>query len=83
LAGVKNTALITLATDGEDGPTDAAGALVTGETMQKARQMNLNPADFLARNDSYTFFQQVGGLIKTGSTGTNVNDLVFLLSYAS
>ena len=83
LAGVKNTALITLATDGEDGPTDAAGALVTGETMQKARQMNLNPADFLARNDSYTFFQQVGGLIKTGSTCTNVNDLVFLLSYAS
>ena len=81
LAGVKNAALITLATDGEDGPTDAAGALVTGETMQKARQMDLNPADFLARNDSYTFFQQVGGLIKIGSTGTNVNDLAFLLSY--
>jgi hydroxypyruvate reductase len=71
--------LISLATDGEDGPTDAAGAVVTGGTLQRARSLGLDPADYLARNDSYTFFDKLGDLIKTGPTGTNVNDLVFLL----
>ncbi len=81
LSGRERVALITLATDGEDGPTDAAGALVTGETMQKARRLQLDPADFLARHDSYTFFAQIGGLLKTGPTGTNVNDLVIICLY--
>jgi len=79
LDGTRNVAIISFSTDGEDGPTDAAGAIVTGETAEKARQMGLDPKDFLAENDSYHFFVKVGGLIKTGPTGTNVNDLVFLI----
>ena len=81
LAGLKNKALVTLATDGEDGPTDAAGAIVTGETKEKAQVLGLDPDEFLQRNDSYTFFEKVGGLIKTGSTGTNVNDLTFYFQF--
>ncbi len=81
LAGLKNKALVTLATDGEDGPTDAAGAIVTGETKEKAQVLGLDPDEFLRRNDSYSFFEKVGGLIKTGSTGTNVNDLTFYFQF--
>jgi glycerate 2-kinase len=66
-------------TDGEDGPTDAAGAFVTAETIERARAMNLNPRDYLQRNDAYTFFQQVGGLIQTGPTHTNVCDVRVVL----
>ena len=77
---LENALLITLATDGEDGPTDAAGAVVTGETRQRAEAAGLSVADFLSRNDAYTFFEQVDDLIKTGPTGTNVNDLTFLFA---
>jgi hydroxypyruvate reductase len=80
LAGLENAALISLATDGEDGPTDAAGAVVTGETFQRARSLGLDPADFLGCNDSYHFFEKLDDLLKIGPTGTNVNDLIFLLS---
>lgn len=69
----------TLATDGEDGPTDAAGAVVTDATYQKAQALGLNPQHYLDNNDAYSFFAAVGGLIKTGSTGTNVNDLAILI----
>jgi glycerate-2-kinase len=69
----------TLATDGEDGPTDAAGAVVTSETYKKAQTLGLDPETFLQNNDAYHFFEKVGGLIKTGSTGTNVNDLAVLI----
>ncbi|NLG74134.1 MAG: glycerate kinase [Chloroflexi bacterium] len=82
LAGLKNVALVTLATDGGDGPTDAAGAVVTGETLHRARQLELNPADFLRRNDSYHFFERLGDLLKPGPTQTNVNDLTFLFTFA-
>ncbi len=71
--------LFTLATDGEDGPTDAAGAIVTADTMKRAQNFHLDSLEFLENNDAYHFFEKVGGLIKTGSTGTNVNDLVFML----
>jgi hydroxypyruvate reductase len=81
VAGLKNVALISFSTDGEDGPTDAAGAIITGETAEKARRMGLNAKSFLTGNDSYHFFEKVGGLIKTGPTGTNVNDLVFLIAF--
>lgn len=64
-----------LGTDGVDGPTDAAGALVDGETAQKAREQGLDPDDFLSRNDSWTFFDQAGGLVQTGPTGNNLMDL--------
>ena len=80
LCGVERAALITLATDGEDGPTDAAGAVVTGETAARADRLGLSPRTFLENNNSYEFFEQMGDLVLTGSTGTNVNDLVFLFT---
>jgi len=81
LAGRKNLALITLATDGEDGVTDAAGAVVTGDTLARAEKLGLNPDDFLARHDSYTFFKALDDLLLPGATGTNVNDLCFLFNF--
>lgn len=81
LADFPNVLLITLATDGEDGLTDAAGAVVSGESWSRAKMMGLGPADHLQRNDSYSFFATLDDLIKTGPTGTNVNDLVFLFGF--
>jgi hydroxypyruvate reductase len=83
LDGVPDVALASFATDGDDGPTGAAGAVVTGETAGLAHARQFDPHDYLARNDSYTFFNQLGGLIRTGPTGTNVNDLVLILKYMS
>ena len=74
-------AVAAFATDGIDGPTDAAGAVVTGATCERARRMGLDPADFLARHDSYNFFDRVGGHLKPGPTGTNVCDLALALVY--
>ncbi|MDQ3003780.1 MAG: glycerate kinase [Chloroflexota bacterium] len=79
LAGLENVMLISLATDGDDGPTDAAGAVVTGNSAQRATSLGLGAADYLSRNDAYPFFDALGDLIKTGPTGTNVNDLIFLI----
>lgn len=79
MAEWKGCTLVTLATDGEDGPTDAAGAIVTSETFSKAIGKGCDPDEFLNASDSYHFFQKVGGSLKPGSTGTNVNDLVFLI----
>ncbi|MBC8114319.1 MAG: DUF4147 domain-containing protein, partial [Candidatus Saccharimonas sp.] len=62
-------------TDGEDGPTDAAGAICDETIRDTARQLDLDPFDFLSINDSYTFFDRAGGLLKTGPTHTNVMDL--------
>jgi len=62
-------------TDGEDGPTDAAGAILDAEVHRRACELDLDLADHLRKNDSYTYFDQVGGLLKTGATGTNVCDL--------
>jgi hydroxypyruvate reductase len=73
--------LVSLATDGGDGPTDAAGAVVTGETLTRANQVNLSPFPFLANNDAYHFFHRLDDLIITGPTNTNVNDLVFLFAF--
>jgi len=66
-------------TDGIDGPTDAAGAWADGSTAKTAGKLGLSPEDFLGRNDSYHFFERVGGLIRTGPTGTNVMDTIFLM----
>jgi len=81
LAGLPDIALVTLATDGGDGPTDAAGAVVTGDTLGDALHLGLNPADFLYRNDAYNFFAPLGDLLKPGPTHTNVNDLAFLFAF--
>jgi hydroxypyruvate reductase len=81
LADLPDVMLVTLATDGEDGPTNAAGAVVNGETASRAQALGLNPAEYLANNDSYHFFEQLGDLLKPGPTGTNVNDLTFLFRF--
>jgi len=75
--------ILSLGTDGIDGPTDAAGAWADMRTIRTARALGLNPAEYLDDNDSYGFFKQTGNLIVTGPTGTNVMDLrVFLLRAA-
>lgn len=81
LADFPGVMLITLATDGEDGPTDAAGAVVTGGTFRRAAGLGMQPGLFLKWNDSYSFFSALGDLLKPGPTGTNVNDLVFLFIF--
>lgn len=73
-------ALASVGTDGVDGPTDAAGAIVQSDTLSRAAAAGLPPASaFLANNDSYSFFSALGDLIKTGPTGTNVGDLQICL----
>jgi glycerate 2-kinase len=72
LAGI---CLLSGGTDGEDGPTDAAGALADEALVGEMRKQKLVPADFLARNDAYHFFEPLRGLIKTGPTHTNVCDV--------
>lgn len=67
--------LLSGGTDGEDGPTDAAGAIAEAEVVAAAVQQNLNPTTFLSRHDSWSFFDSVNGLIRTGPTHTNVMDL--------
>jgi hydroxypyruvate reductase len=70
--------LVSLATDGEDGSTDAAGAVATSQTYSRGLSIGLDPIAYLQRNDSYHYFVPLGDLIKTGPTLTNVNDLVFI-----
>ncbi len=79
LSGVENVFLITLATDGDDGPTNAAGAAVNGVSRQRAERLGMAAPAYLSRNAAYSFFDPLGDLIKCGYTGTNVNDLVFLI----
>ncbi len=66
-------------TDGIDGPTDAAGATADWTTKERAYRLNINPEDYLENNDSYSFFEKVKGLIKTGPTGTNVMDVQIMI----
>jgi hydroxypyruvate reductase len=80
LVGIKNVMLITLATDGEDGPTNSAGAVVTGESAQRAESLGLDAADSLKRNDAYPFFAALNDLLLIGPTGTNVNDITLLFA---
>ena len=80
LHGLENIALVTLATDGEDGETDAAGAVVTGQSFTRCQQLGLKPEEFLKRHDSYTLFKSLDDLLLPGPTGTNVNDLCFLFT---
>ena len=72
--------LDTLATDGGDGPTDAAGAVVTGETLARARALGYDAGDFLQRHDAYNFFAPLDALLRPGPTLTNVNDLLFIVA---
>jgi glycerate-2-kinase len=75
IAGVQGITFLSAGTDGIDGPTDAAGAIVDGATVLRARKRGLSPESCLANNDSYRFFKEDGGLLITGPTGTNVMDV--------
>ncbi len=79
LKGSPRFAFFSLGTDGIDGNSDAAGAIVDRKSWQKAQNMDLDIEEYLARNDSMSFFEQTGDLIKTGPTGTNVMDITALL----
>ena len=74
-----NAVVLSAGTDGEDGPTDAAGAFVDAAVASAAMERRLDAADYLARNDAYHFFAATGGLLKTGPTHTNVCDLRVVL----
>jgi glycerate-2-kinase len=79
IEGEEGITLLSAGTDGSDGPTDAAGAVVDGHTIARARAAGLDPGAYLADNDSYHFFQKAGGLFVTGPTGTNVMDVQLVL----
>ena len=77
--GLPNTLIFSVGSDGTDGPTDAAGGLVTGEFAARCRKKGLSIEKTLADNDAYNLLRQTDGLIVTGPTGTNVCDLTMLL----
>jgi glycerate 2-kinase len=79
IAGLENVVILSGGSDGTDGPTDAAGALVDGTTLTRADQLGLDAQLFLQNNDSYPFFQRLGDLLVTGPTFTNVMDLRVVL----
>ena len=83
LAGLAQAAVFSFGSDGTDGPTDAAGGIADGETAQLMRQKGVDAVQSLNDNDAYHALGAVGGLLKTGATGTNVNDVTVLLLRAA
>jgi glycerate 2-kinase len=81
LDGVSRCALVALASDGIDGPTDAAGALVEGETAARARALGLDVQQAAEAHDSYPLLDRLGALLRTGPTGTNLADIIIGLAY--
>jgi hydroxypyruvate reductase len=79
LAGVENVVIASVGTDGTDGPTDAAGGVIDGSTVARIVAGGENPHQALTNNDAYHALAAGGDLLKTGPTGTNVNDLVLVL----
>jgi glycerate 2-kinase len=78
-AGMDGVVVLSGGTDGEDGPTDAAGATAGAATLRRAAALGLDGADFLKRNDAFHFFEGAGVLLKTGLTQTNVMDVRVIL----
>ena len=79
IAGVENACVFSAGSDGTDGPTDAAGGYVDGDTAAELEKTGIDIADVLKNNDSYNALKLCGGLIITGATGTNVNDVAVAL----
>lgn len=79
LEGLPGVCVFSVGSDGTDGPTDAAGGYVDGETNAALRALGLSVYDVLHENDAYHALEKVGGLIVTGPTGTNVNDVAVAL----
>ena len=80
IAGLKKSYVAGFGTDGKDGPTDVAGAIVDGRTIERAKKLHLDPQKVLGKNDSYKFFKKVGGHIHLSSNKTNVNDVYIQLA---
>jgi hydroxypyruvate reductase len=76
LENSKGITLVSLATDGSDGPTDSAGAMADGESVQRGYLQGLNAFEHLRRHDAYPFLAASGDLLRSGPTQTNVNDLI-------
>jgi glycerate-2-kinase len=79
LDGLEEISMAAFATDGSDGNTDAAGALVDGNTIARARRAGIVPHEILQRNDSHSLLAATGDLLQTGPTGTNVADVWWVL----
>jgi glycerate-2-kinase len=79
IEGTNDIVILSLGTDGTDGPTDAAGAIVDGDSINRAKKLGLNSHEYLKQNDSYNFFKKLNDLIITGPTGTNVMDIRLVL----
>jgi hydroxypyruvate reductase len=79
IEGVENVVVFSVGSDGTDGPTEAAGGMVDGQSMARMRARSIVPEESLANNDSYHALEASGDLILTGPTGTNVNDLMVVL----
>ena len=79
ISGLKEVAVFSVGSDGTDGPTDAAGGFVDGETKKKLADAGYRIEQVLEENDSYHALEKCDGLIKTGATGTNVNDVAVVL----
>ena len=79
IAGIPGILFLSVGSDGTDGPTDAAGGWVDGTTREKLWNLGISIPEALKRNDSYHALDSIHALIKTGPTGTNVNDLTVLL----
>ena len=79
IQGEPGITFLSAGTDGTDGTTDAAGAIATSQMFSEAVKHGLDPQDYLTRNDSYTFFEKINGLVITGPTGTNVMDILLML----
>ena len=79
IQGLEDTVVISVGSDGTDGPTDAAGGVVDGQTAGALLSLGMDPGSLLEANDSYNALNACGGLVRTGPTGTNVNDITILL----
>ena len=78
ISGLNGIVIASVGTDGKDGTSDAAGAIVDGQTLKRAQKLGLDATKYLADNNSYMFFKKLGDAIFTGTTGTNVNDLIII-----
>ncbi len=80
MSSIEGAVFASMGTDGIDGPTDAAGAIVDGTSVSRAKAHRMDAEKYLAENDSYNFFHRLGDLIITGPTGTNVNDVAVMIA---
>ena len=79
IVGIRNVAVFSVGSDGTDGPTDAAGGYVDGNTKTILKEQGMDIFEVLQENDAYHALEKTGGLIMTGPTGTNVNDVAVVL----